>query len=531
VGGTIIPETSPVRHRWWWLGVASAILIVTYLLRPSLTWRAEAWAEVATNFYHHARHSGWWDAIFAGDYGSLAWPMRLLSQLLVAVLGLDACFVWTIQMLAVASIAAACACLCLPVFDRFGVDVRSRALLAFAFGAGAIADYECYAAISAVYFAAIPMLAWSIGLFDHATTTAGAAWRGALIGLMMTGKVHLLVFAPLMGAALLWNLVVNRRTATVGPAIALVFAAIQVVEVLSFSPSVGGMVPDAHLMQMVIDAMAHATATWWHAIAGTHGGGFPWIIATLLVVAFIGVTAKWRPVDRWWLASLATLVLGTLLVAAVNARGCSYIPHHLSLASPIPEQIENRHIILMQMFTMMALVLLVGAWSSAALLPATAFLVVVAFLSKAGDPYPTPQDSPSDWFSTISHQPTAGAIPINPDGWWYMALGHAVVYQLDLPAVPFWTAPKDLPSAVTAVIVLAHEVRQQQAPVSLEITPPGGGSARLVPSITASGRIFQTFVLSGGLVPGSKVQLIGTNGRFLPLNRIAVVAKTSTPAR
>lgn len=528
----MIAKTSAARHRWWWVGVVSAILVVTYLLRPSLTWRAEAWAEIATNFYHHARHSGWWKALFACDYGSLAWPLRLLSQLLVAVLGLDTWFVWIIQMLAVAGIAVSCACLCLPVFDRSGVDVRARALLAFAFGAGAIADYECYAAISAVYFAAIPMLAWSIGLFDRATSTIGAAWRGVLVGLMMTGKVHLLVFAPLMGAALLWNLFVHRRKAAVGPAIALVFAAIQVVEVLSFVPPVGSGVPDAHLLQMVVDATAHATATWWHAIVGNHGGGFPWIVATLVISASIGVTARWRPVDRFWLASLAVLVLGTLLVAAVNARAFPYINHHLSLASPIPGQIENRHIILMQMFTMMALVLLVRAWSLVAVLPGAAFLVLVAFFSKAGapDPYPTPQDSRSDWFSTISHQPEAGAIPINPDGWWYMTPGYAVIYQLDLPAVPVWTAPKDLPSAVTAVIVLAHEVRHQQAPISLEITPPGGGSA-LVPSITAPGRIFQTFVLPGGLAPGATVRLIATDGQFLLLNRMAIVAKTSTPSR
>lgn len=159
-------------------------------------------AENGTNFFYHAKHSGFWANVFEFEYYEyLIWFPRLLALLAVKVLDLRESYAWVTEWFGHAAVGFFYAFFCLARFREILPSDIARFLLATALGVGLLGTYELYAFINFPYHGMFLML---ILLFSRLDPRPRAEIVGltALVFLICTSKLHPVAFLPLCGLSL-----------------------------------------------------------------------------------------------------------------------------------------------------------------------------------------------------------------------------------------------------------------------------------------------------------------------------------------
>ncbi len=439
------------------------ILILASVRYPSLTTRAEVWAETGTNFFYNAYYGGLWDNLWATDAGYLPWLQRFLAVIVVKAFGVVHYYPVVIQYCAVLFIALACSFINLRPFRALVPSDAVRFLLGLSLSV--VPVYQAWTFVNFPYFGFF--FALLVPFLD------AERWgRGKLAGvclfffLLFSSKPYFLVFAPVV-LALAVDHGRNRRWRSLALyAAAFISNCLQGGMILLTKVSGGPTVDSPALSSLSLPGMAGKAFNFLCQIILAVLAPFPLsgtvqVAGTLLLLAALAGTALYfthrrgrTEVVRFFLLSLA-VGYGAMLFSCLTLTAYSTGPMSWSTKFIPGAYLQWRS----NFFASFAVYLGFAVLFLELVRRVPAQLVLAAllglffqgrdFFSRQVEFYPDPQDSWSRW--ALYHRLLAldsYCIPVNPYPW---------VMGRDCARI-------DLPSAVPGIPAQR-----------IEVNPPGGG--------------------------------------------------------
>lgn len=136
---------------YFWVGFVFTFL---YIVRsfPSLSYDTELWAELATNFYHNARYSSFYENIWVTDAGYLPWLQRFISVIIIKVFKMYDYFPYICQFIGISLISFFCSLINLFQFRKIIKTDFTRFVISIVLGLGLFSQYDEFTFINFSYY-------------------------------------------------------------------------------------------------------------------------------------------------------------------------------------------------------------------------------------------------------------------------------------------------------------------------------------------------------------------------------------------
>jgi len=136
---------------YFWISFVFTFVYITKTF-PSLSYNAEIWAELATNFYHNARYSTLYENIWATDAGYLPWLQRFIAVFVIKVFKMYDYFPYICQFIGIGFISFFCSFINLFQFRKLIKMDSLRFFVSLILGLGIFSTYEDFSFINFSYF-------------------------------------------------------------------------------------------------------------------------------------------------------------------------------------------------------------------------------------------------------------------------------------------------------------------------------------------------------------------------------------------
>lgn len=331
-----------------------------FRMYPTLGGRAEMWAEGATNYFLHARHSGVWDNLVATDYGYLPWLTRAVA--------------WAVQKAHVApvhvpfvyqSVALLCISLCIASFSLpfFRALVPSDMVRWLVCGALLFHyDYELHTFINFLYYGVIVFfLVVAARPYLNVLSAPAVLSLGLFLAALGLSKPFFVAFAfPLAVGAVLSARRGQFRAFWV---MALGLLGVQA-QALVLAMNRGQVVAPESTGIGPVHKAAAAAGYYVAAVVGTLGWSWDKTLAwyyllpgLILVGLCVGLFLRKmrRQTAGWWVlvavsVGLASAALAVMTLPQIYASG--------ELGRPALEHLPNRHWFTLNVVTFLSLALI-----------------------------------------------------------------------------------------------------------------------------------------------------------------------------
>lgn len=189
--------------------VSFILIMVTAFYRiPSLTWRAEPWAETAVLYINGVVEYGFFQSLKGLDFGYSPFFQRLLSSIIVSLFGINANLVVVMQIVALCFVALFCSSINLKIFRLLIDNDVVRFFLSILIGIGTYADYELFTYINFVYFGIVFWL-FSVVVLNHPQArgfTVSFWFLWVILLLTAVSKSQFILFLPIITVCIGYSL-------------------------------------------------------------------------------------------------------------------------------------------------------------------------------------------------------------------------------------------------------------------------------------------------------------------------------------
>ncbi len=194
---------------FFWISFFFTFLYITFAF-PSLSYKAEIYAELGTNFYPAARFETLWENIWKTDAGYLPWLQRFISIIVIKVFGINDIFPYVFQFIAIGFISFFCSFINILELRKIISDDIVRFFISILLGFGIFSSYEEFTFINFSYYGIFFIVLCffinkeKIQIFPYLLLIF-------LSILVINAKAYFVVSAPIFGLHLLYSIAKKRR--------------------------------------------------------------------------------------------------------------------------------------------------------------------------------------------------------------------------------------------------------------------------------------------------------------------------------
>ena len=414
---------SNVIETWFVVTMCVAFVFArAFIFWPSLSWRAEFWAESGSQFFCQALAPASWDSFFALDSGYLAVLPRLASFIVVTIGGARE-FAPLLQQCAAFLFIAVCgAVFALRVKNYVSANVFVRVAMALLLLSHW--GYGMFVFNNFTYYAVIPVALILVGLLN-AENPVNLKWT-AILPVMLLNKPYFLAFFPVLSLILVRSLRLQTWKACMISVVSLGALTIQVATtVVNKAAFHAKPIEVSQLVRSLKVSFFLIFHAFGDVLIGRSIGNAGDIVrvSAIIVTAllFIGLLVRLGHLRRWQsLLAIAIMLSAAFITELMTA--VVFFPDGVDFAVVPTFRDDSHHFFAMALILMSVLVALFSFLKKTS----AQFLVLIAVFWGSNvfgfwdsvDPVKNSFPAPTTW--SQEYQKIADKhydIPINPEGW------------------------------------------------------------------------------------------------------------------
>lgn len=194
---------------FFWISFFFTFLYITFAF-PSLSYKAEIYAELGTNFYPAARFETLWENIWKTDAGYLPWLQRFISIIVIKVFGINDIFPYVCQFIGIGFISFFCSFINILELKKIIPDDIVRFFISILLGFGIFSSYEEFTFINFSYYG-IFFIVLCFFINKEKLQIFPYLLLLFLSVLVVNAKAYFVVSAPLFGLHLIYSIAKKRK--------------------------------------------------------------------------------------------------------------------------------------------------------------------------------------------------------------------------------------------------------------------------------------------------------------------------------